>query len=315
MTINMQSPTLRVLRALLPTLLAFVLAACTRSEQEVPARAGHSIDTIAAAYIAANRDGLFATHLAPLVHPELVGSTSQNWLFNDKPSAARPDTEPPAYELRDLAQGEIGRLRTVFELPIEPNKVIEFTQTRADGATKTTSRIPLYLRGEAGAFTIVFGVPKSREDIEAARNREALRFYEDSGLWQQHWELQMAPEPVAAYSLELIDAASGETLDRLTGPEPVKLPDGRRAVNFHLQARGMSAAHETAAGGAISVPYAYQTGTTATSASVELPLAKVTTYLPNRAPVFVGDVVTLATFEGESDGTPRTLAFVLRRVK
>lgn len=311
----MQSPTLRVLRVLLPAMVAIALAACSRPDHEDAVRAGHPIDTIATAYIAANRDGLFATHLAPLVHPELVGSTSQNWLFTDNPSAARPDTEPPAYELRDLAQGEIGRLRTLFELPIEPNKVIEFTQTRTEGPTKTTSRIPLYLRGEAGAFSIVFGVPKSREEIDAARNRESLRFYQDNGVWAQHWELQMAPDPAATYSLALIDAASGDTLDTLTGPEPVKLPDVRRVVNFHLQARGMTAVHETDAQGAISVPYAYQTGTSAASASVTLPLAKVTAYTPNRTPVFVGDLVTLATLEGEHDGAPRTLAFVLRRVK
>ncbi|MFH1499473.1 MAG: hypothetical protein ABII82_16810 [Verrucomicrobiota bacterium] len=312
----MQSPTLRtlrVLRTLLPALLAFALTACSRSDSDTPARAGHSIQTIADAYVAATRDGLFATHLAPLVHPELVGSVSQNRLFTDNPAAARPDTEPPAHTLRDLAQGEIGKLRQFFELPIEPNKVIEFTQTRADGPTKTTSRIPLYLRGEAGAFTIVFGVPRNPAEIEAARDRESLRFYEDDGLWKQHWELQLAPDPAARYTLALIDAPSGDTLETLSGPEPVKLPDNRRVVNVHLLAKGMAAVHETTAAGAVSVPYAFQIGASATSATVTLPLTAVTSYLPNREPAFVGDLITLATFEGTTDNAPRTLTLVLLR--
>lgn len=299
----------------LPLLAALAFAGCSRSDSAAPppSASGHSTETIVAAYRAASRDGLYGAHLKPLVHAELVASAAQSWMLADRPDRAKPDAPPPAHELRDILEGELDQLEEHFDFPVTPTKALEFTQTlSAEGSSEMTSRVPLFLSGGEGDYAIVFGLPKSPEAVEAARSRERLRFSRESGLWKQRWELRMKPDADAAYTLELIDAANGEVIETLSGPAPLKPPAGR-AVNFYLQAEGMDAAFERNLQGAWRVSYAYQAGPSATAAGFDLPLSAVGAYTPNRAPSLVGDMVTLATFDGERDGAPRSVAVVLRR--
>lgn len=300
-------------RPLLPLLAALAFAGCSRSAAPAPSAAGHSAETIAEAYRAASRDGLFGTHLTPLVHPELAASAGQNWMLADRADRAKPDAAPPAYELRGMLEGELDQFEEHFDFPVQPDKALEFTQTlTTDGSSAMTSKVPLYLSGREGAYAIVFGLPKPPEAVEAARNRERLRFSRESGLWKQRWELRMKPDAEAAYTLEVIDAASGESLETLSGPAPLKPPAGR-PINFYLQAESMDAAFEKTPQGSWRVSYAYQAGPSATAAGFDLPLTAVGAYVPNRAPAYIGDTIILATFEGERDGAPRSIAIILRR--
>ncbi|CAM2885821.1 hypothetical protein [Rariglobus hedericola] len=286
-------------------------SAATPSGPALTAQAGQPLTAFVEAFTAAIGDGLYATHFRPLVHPDLLAHTGDTWIFRDSPQKPSPADAPPTHVVRDLNEGELTRFATIFSYPVTPVKVLEFSHTHTDGASKTTSRMPLYLAGNNGAYTLVFGVPKPKEEVAAARAVESLLYYEDTGAWKQNWKLQMAASSQATYSVVLSDAA-GENVIAVAGPWT--LPEGRKTIRFMLKPEGASAAVRTTAQGKLELPYAWQAGASAASSHALLPLTTLTAYERVKTPAFTGDTLALASLTGIDDtGASRTLVLQLRR--
>ena len=276
-----------------------------------PTRSSQPLTAFVEAFNAAARDGLYATHFRPLVHPDLLPHTGETWLFRDRPQAPVAADALPAHVLRQPTTGELAHLARTVHFPVAPVKVLEFSLTRTEDRSKTTSRIPLFLAGTEGAYTLVFGVPKTKEEIAALRAVESLRYDDDSGAWKQLWTLQMAARSEATYFVVLADA-DGNVVKEIAGPWA--LPEGRKTIRFMLHPEGSSAAVRTTAQGKLELPYAWQAGTSARSSHAKLPFAKLVACEPVKTPAFSGDTLVLAKFTGIDDtGAAHTLLLQLRR--
>lgn len=286
-------------------------SAATPSAITAPTQTGQPLSAFVEAFTAAINDGLYATHMRPLVHPDLLAHTGDTWIFRDRAQKPAPADAAPTHVLRDLNEGELTRLAHILSFPVTPVKVLEFSYAHADGDSKITSRIPLYLAGTDGAYILVFGVPKSKDEIAAARAVESFLYYEETSGWKQNWKLQMAATSEATYSIVLADT-TGEIVTDVAGPWT--LPANRKIIHFSLQPDTLPTAVRTTSQGKLELPYAWHVGTSAQSAHKSLPLAKLTAYEPVKTPAFTGDTLALATFTGIDDtGAPRTLVLQLRR--
>lgn len=315
---SMQAPRLHPVQ-LLPLLAILALAgsypapsvSAATPTTAAPTQTGQPLTAFVEAFTAATHDGLYATHMRPLVHPDLLAHTGDTWIFRDRAQAPSPANAAPTHVVRDLNEGELTRLVTIFNFPVTPVKVLEFSHTRTDGDSKTTSSMPLYLAGTEGSYTLVFGVPKSKEEVAAARAVESFLYYEETSGWKQNWKLQMAASSEAAYSIVLTDT-TGEIVTDVAGPWT--LPANRKTIHFSLQPDSLPTTVRTTSQGILELPYAWHFGSSAQSAHKSLPLAKLTAYEPVKTPAFTGNTLALATFTGtDAAGVSRTLVLQLRR--
>ena len=294
-------------------LLASLLVGCGRQNSSASAGAA-DLDAIVAACQNAIKDGQYATHLSPMLHPELSEATIARSNLQNR-EAPPYDAREISHELRTIDSTEFVLLANFFDFSITPTHALQFSETITleDGSSRTKAT-PLYLTQQDDGYFVVVGTMKSAEERESVRKGERISFTQDEGLWRHHWNMQLEHAAPYDYGLRVRDTAAGGASAVILHPSQITFHPEQKVMRFHLWSRDATTVATPAANGEILIPFAYQAGAKSASDNIRLPIDTVTQYRPNQNPGFSGNRMVLASFSGLAGKTPKVFAIELVRI-